>query len=230
METVAGNIRALREGDDAAKTAAAAWLGSLADNESSRALIAGAGGIAPLVELLCDGSAGAKLEAALALRNLAYSNPYGVLIAEAGGIPLLVDLVRDGSAEAAQALNWLAFNSANKVLIAEVGGIPPLVELLRDGSGDAKRHAAFALRNLAYYNNDSAVAIAVAVGFEGIVQLARRSTVVFKEEWLVSNAGLPANANVPAKRKAALVVAALLGDCVPDSVPREIKGLIGPYL
>ena len=38
------------------------------------------------------------------------------------------------------------------------------------------------------------------------------------------------NAALPAKRKAALVVAALLGDCVPDSVPREIKALIGSYL
>ena len=38
------------------------------------------------------------------------------------------------------------------------------------------------------------------------------------------------NAALPAKRKAALVVAALLGDCVPDSVPREIKTVIGSYL
>ena len=44
------------------------------------------------------------------------------------------------------------------------------------------------------------------------------------------------NANVPAKRKAALVVAALLRDCVPvearsrADVQDVIRGVIGPYL
>ena len=47
------------------------------------------------------------------------------------------------------------------------------------------------------------------------------------DDWtLVSNC----NAGIAAKRKAALVVAALLGDCVPDSVPRVIKAVIGAYL
>ena len=53
-----------------------------------------------------------------------------------------------------------------------------------------------------------------------VVQLARHGRVISKEEWLVSNAGL--------KRKAALVVAALLG--VPDSIPRVIMAVIGSYL
>jgi hypothetical protein len=55
-----------------------------------------------------------------------------------------------------------------------------------------------------------------------VVQLARHGRVISKEEWLVSNAGL--------KRKAASVVAALLGDCVPDSIPRVIMAVIGSYL
>ena len=44
------------------------------------------------------------------------------------------------------------------------------------------------------------------------------------------------NAGVPAKRKAALVVAALLRACVPDElrsrvdVQDVIRGVIGPYL
>ena len=38
------------------------------------------------------------------------------------------------------------------------------------------------------------------------------------------------NATLLAKRKAALVVAALLGGCVPDSVPRVIMAVIGSYL
>ena len=189
--------------------------------------------IVGLVDTLREGDDAAKAEAAQMLGEIAYDDMHQDLIAEAGGIPPLVELLRDGSAEAksdaANALRNLADNNAaNKVLIVEAGGIPPLVELLRNWY--AKEQAAWALQNLARNNDGSAIAIAVAVGFEGIVQLARRSTVVFKEEWLVSNAGLPANANVPAKRKAALVVAALLGDCAPDSVPRVLMAEIGSYL
>ena len=109
-------------------------------------------------------------------------------------------------------------------MIAEAGGIPPLVKLLRDGSSDAKQLAACALRDLAHNDDANAVAIAAAAGFEALVELARRGRVTVDYWSLVHDAG------IAAKRKAALVVAALLGDCVPDSVPREIKGLIGPYL
>ena len=44
----------------------------------------------------------------------------------------------------------------------------------------------------------------------------------------VGNRSIVPNAGVPAKRKAALVVAAL--DSLPDSVPRDIKDVIAPYL
>ena len=144
-EEIEGLVRALREGDDAAKTAAARTLG---------------------------------------------------------------DLVGD--------------NHANEVLIAEAGGIPPLVQLVRDGA--RKTVAANTLGILASNNDANAVAIAAAVGLKALVQLTRRGSVIANERLVVLNAALPA------KRKAALVVAALLSDCVPDSVPREIKALIGPYL
>ena len=118
----------------------------------------------------------------------------------------------------------LAYVENNKALIVAGGGIAPLVELFRDGPGNAKPTAAWALRNLARNNASNAVAIAAAVGLETLVQLARRGRMTFKGELLVYHAG------VPAKRKAALVVAALLGDCVPDSVPRVLKAAIGSYL
>ncbi|KAH8098909.1 hypothetical protein JL720_1879 [Aureococcus anophagefferens] len=186
MAEIEGLVRALREGDDAAKSVAALALDSLAcGNVANKVAIAEAGGIAPLVELLRDGSAWAKQLAVQVLWSLAYVEN-------------------------------------NTVLIAEAGAIPPLVELFRNGPGNAKPTAAWALRNLAYTNDANAVAIAAAVGLEALVQLARGGDV--NERWLVRNAG------IAAKRKAALVVAALLGDCVPDSVPREIKAIIGPYL
>ena len=155
------------------------------------------------------------------------------MIAEAGGIPPLVELVRDGSAEGKQramrALGKLArYNAANKVLIAEAGGVPPFVELLRDGSSNANWWAATTLRQLADDNDANAVAIAVTVGLEALVELARSGDVTAGDRTVVCNAGLPA------KRKAALVVAALLRDCVPGEKRSQVRDLIraviGPCL
>ena len=138
----------------------------------------------------------------------------------------LVRALREGDAAktaAAWALGNLALGNAdNRVLIAEAGGIPPLVQLLRDGSWDAKAAAARALHFLARNDDANAVAIAAAVSLEALVQLARDGRVTVENRTVVRRN--------PAKRKAALVVAALLGDCVPDSVPREIKAVIGSYL
>ena len=180
--------RALREGDNAAKTGAARALGSLACSHANRVLIAAAGGIPPLVELLCDGSAYAKLSAAWALRNLARLEN-------------------------------------NKVLIAEAGGIPSLVELLRDGDAAAKYQARWTLGVLAENSASNAVAIAAAVGLEALVELARRGRVTV-DGWTVEW-----NASVLAKRKAALLVAALLEATAPRTrVSRYIKAAIGSYL
>ena len=230
---IVDHVHALREGDDAAKMAAARALGNLAClNAADRVLIAEAGAVPLLVELLRDGSAEAKLTVARALHFLTfphYAAGNRVLIAEAHGIPPLVALLRDGNAdaklEAAAALRYLAYNAANKVLIAEAGGIPLLVDLMRDRSTtDANQWAACALRHLARNNDANQVAIAAALSLEALVELVRRDRVILEGRTLFSNAG------GPAKRKAALVVAALLGDCVPDSVPRVIMAVIGSYL
>ena len=177
METIAGHVRALREGDDAAKAAAARVLGTQAlYNESNKVLIVEAGGIPPLVDLLRDGNAEAKAEVARALCNLAYVNAANkVLIAEAGAIPLLVELLRDGDvwakAQAARALVSLALNNGNKVLIAEAGAVPPLVQLLRDGSEEGKEQARILLGRIAYTDHDNRVLIAEAGGIPPIVEL-----------------------------------------------------------
>ena len=202
MAEIEGLVRALREGDDAAKTAAARELGNL---------------VFPFI--------------------LSWSRRTKAAIAEAGGIPLLVELVRDGTCSAlhphgdkrwvaARALGMLARdNDANQVLIAAAGAIVPLFELLRDGHAAVKMHAGFTLRSLARNNDANAVAIA-AVGFEALVQLARSGNVTDDNVTVVHDAG------VPAKRKAALVVATLLRDSVPEfkSAPDDIKAAIGSCL
>ena len=121
-------------------------------------------------------------------------------------------------------------NASDRVLFAEAGGIPPIVELLRDGSADAKQQAANALWYLASTNDANAVEIAAAVGLEALVQLARRGRVTVNNQWILTHASLPA------KRKAALVVAALLRGRVPvdarsrADVQDVIRAVIGPYL
>ena len=185
-----------------------------------------------LVRRLREGNDTAKTEAAQMLGEIAYDDMHQDLIAEAGGIPPLVELLRDGSiaakTAAARALgNLVHAIDNNKVLIVEAGGIPPLVELLRNWY--AKEQAAWALQNLARNNDGSAIAIAVAVGFEALIQLARGGRVTVKDHsGVLLIVWYPAG--VPVKRKAALVVAALLGDCVPDSTPRDIKAAIWSYL
>ena len=241
MAEIEGLVRALREGDDDAKTAAAARLlrEFACYSSTNRVLIAEAGGIPLLVELLRDGSAETKLEAARALGWVLYStHANAALIAEAGGVPLLVELLRDGSADAKKsavaALGNLTYsNAANKVLIACAGGIAPLVDFLRHSSSppEAKTQAAQTLFNLANNNDANAVAIALAVGLEALVELARRGRVTVDNRYRVVY-----TAGIAAKRKAALVVAALLRACVPDElrsradVQDAIRGVIGSYL
>ena len=189
--------------------------------------------IAAYIRRLREGDEAWKLAAARELRSLAYRNDANkVLIAEAGGIPPLVQLVRDGSWDAKQkatrALGNLACeNAANKVAIAEAGGIAPLVAFLRDGCADTKLWTAEALDYLARNNDANAVAIAAAVSSDALVELARHGRVTFKRYYYmpVRNAGLPA------KRKAALVVAQLIEATAPRTrVPAVLKAAIGSYL
>ena len=200
MAEVEGLVRALREGDDVAKAAAAWALGDLAYDEDDQVVIAAAGGIPPLVDLLRDGSAEVQNQAAWALKSFTFTS-----------------------------------DAAN--LVAAAGGIPPLVELLRDEHATwhtgAKSEAFWALHSLARNNDANAVAIAAAFSSDALVELVRRGRVTFAGEprWI---SPLLSNASIPAKRKAALVVAALLGGCVPgsarDRVPDVIKAAIGSYL
>ena len=246
-QEIEGLVRALRDGDDAAKMSAAqALMCRVVHNYANGDLLVQAGGIPVLVELLRDGSAAVKTWAARALSVLSVGSSTWVLIAEAGAIAPLVQLLRDGSTEAkeraAYTLRCLVNNNVNAVLITEAGGIAPLVELLRDATLRASAiWAGMTLRDLADINDAYAVAIALTVGFDAVVELARRGSVTVnnwsgprdingrgllrpEEELIVSNAG------VPAKRKAALVVAKLVGACVPDTVPRDIKSVIVSYL
>ena len=91
MAEIEGLVRALREGDNAAKIAAAQELCTHAQYlvyyPHARVLIAEAGGIAPLVDLLRDGSASAKGQAATTLQNLAGGNDANVTLRRCASRP-----------------------------------------------------------------------------------------------------------------------------------------------
>jgi vacuolar protein 8 len=238
-------VELLRDGSATAQACAAQALGNLALKEMGssfnfRVLIAEAGGIPPLVELLRHGRANRKEKSASALGSLAWANhDIAVLIAEAGGIEPLVALLRDGSASgkemSVRALGGLAGNYlASAALIGEAGGIEPLVALLRDWSNgtDTKWQAvrrvwqaADTLHRLAANNDANALAIAAAVGFDALLQLARRGRVTVDNKAVVQFAG------IPAKRKAALVAGQLLEAAAPRTrFTKYIKADIASYL
>ena len=181
-------------------------------------------------------------DAAYALWTHAHLNDaMKVAIREAGAIPLLIELLKSGSADtrrsAASALENIAHaNAENTALIVEAGGIPPLLALVEAaGSVIAGLMSVEALRMLAHNNEDNAVATALARGrVEAIVELARRGSVTIRTK-LWGNQGIVdlvvvQDAGAGAKRKAALVVAALFRDCVEFPVPYDIKTAIASYL
>ena len=136
MAEIEGLVRALREGDDAAKIAAAQELCTHAEvYPNRRVMIVEACAIAPLVDLLRDKSATAKHFAVRTLDFLVRHTDNQVLIAEAGGIPPLVDLQRHGWVTAGEVLLDIAHNNdVNAVAIAMTVGFDALVELARRGS------------------------------------------------------------------------------------------------
>ncbi|KAH8056289.1 hypothetical protein JL722_7593 [Aureococcus anophagefferens] len=229
-------VRLLRDGSAGAKLCSVAVLVLLACNADTGAMIVEAGGIPPLVKLLRDGSAPgfrAAVDAATAAERAARAALAGGDLDAAAAatealtarVSELKDAARRPAVEAklgaAAALLKLAENNAaNAVAIAEAGGVPPLVQLLRDGSADEKHAAACVLSHLAC-NADVAVAIALTIGFDAVVELARCGRVYFESE-LVVHTEMRA-----AKREAARV---LLRECAARDHPRRTVAATAAFL
>jgi hypothetical protein len=120
---VTKGVALLRDGDVECKMNAAGALASLAeDDAANQAAIRAAGGIKPLVALVCDGDVAFKTNAAGVLATLAKCNAaFGAAIRAAGAIEPLVALLRDADAQgktyAAAALATLAESHSVKVLL-----------------------------------------------------------------------------------------------------------------
>ncbi|VVB06114.1 unnamed protein product [Arabis nemorensis] len=122
------------------------------ENPENRVLIANAGGIPLLVQLLSYPDSGIQENAVTTLLNLSIDEDNKKLISNEGAIPSIIEILQNGNREArensAAALFSLSMLDENKVTIGLSNGIPPLVELLQNGTLRGKKDALTALFNL----------------------------------------------------------------------------------
>jgi hypothetical protein len=133
----------------------------------NRILIAEAGAIPVLVNLLTSEDVMTQENAVTSILNLSiYENNKG-LIMLAGAIPSIVQVLRAGTMEArenaAATLFSLSLADENKIIIGASGAISALVELLQNGSPRGKKDAATALFNLCIYQGNKGRAIRAGI-------------------------------------------------------------------
>ncbi|PON98188.1 Beta-catenin [Trema orientale] len=150
------------------RRAAATEIRSLSKRSTdNRILIAEAGAIPILVNLLTSDDVTTQENAVTSILNLSiYENNKG-LIMLAGAIPSIVQVLRAGSMEArenaAATLFSLSLADENKIIIGASGAIPALVDLLQNGSTRGKKDAATALFNLCIYQGNKGRAVRAGV-------------------------------------------------------------------
>ncbi|MCO5581852.1 hypothetical protein L7F22_035741 [Adiantum nelumboides] len=135
----------------------------------SRAYLAAAGAIAPLVSMLKSSTAEVKEASLLALLNLAVRNERNkIRIIKAGAIGPLVELLQFGQADlkesAAAAILTLSAADANKPVIGSSGAVPLLVEMLGTASIQGKVDAIIALYNLSTHRENVVSILAAGAG------------------------------------------------------------------
>ncbi|KAL2904720.1 U-box domain-containing protein 10 [Bienertia sinuspersici] len=133
----------------------------------NRILIAEAGAIPVLVNLLTSDDELTQENAVTSILNLSIYEHNKELIMLAGAIPSIVQVLRNGSMEArenaAATLFSLSLADENKIIIGASGAIPALVELLQNGSPRGKKDAATALFNLCIYQGNKGRAVRAGI-------------------------------------------------------------------
>lgn len=133
----------------------------------NRILIAEAGAIPVLVNLLTTDDVQTQENAVTSILNLSIYENNKELIMLAGAIPSIVQVLRNGSMEArenaAATLFSLSLADENKIIIGASGAIPALVELLQSGSPRGKKDAATALFNLCIYQGNKGRAVRAGI-------------------------------------------------------------------
>ncbi|OMO88076.1 Armadillo [Corchorus olitorius] len=150
------------------RRAAVAEIRSLSKRSTdNRILIADAGAIPVLVNLLTIDDGSLQEHAVTSILNLSIYENNKSLIMLAGAIPSIVQVLRAGSMEArenaAATLFSLSLADENKIIIGASGAIPALVDLLQHGSVRGKKDAATALFNLCIYQGNKGRAVRAGI-------------------------------------------------------------------
>ncbi|KAK8512756.1 hypothetical protein V6N13_090493 [Hibiscus sabdariffa] len=150
------------------RRAAVAEIRSLSKRSTdNRILIADAGAIPVLVNLLTADDVSLQEHAVTSILNLSIFENNKSLIMLAGAIPSIVQVLRAGSMEArenaAATLFSLSLADENKIIIGSSGAIPALVDLLQHGSTRGKKDAATALFNLCIYQGNKGRAVRAGI-------------------------------------------------------------------
>ncbi|XVE92056.1 hypothetical protein REPUB_Repub01dG0064400 [Reevesia pubescens] len=150
------------------RRAAVAEIRSLSKRSTdNRILIADAGAIPVLVNLLRTDDVALQEHAVTSILNLSIFENNKSLIMLAGAIPSIVQVLRAGSMEtkenAAATLFSLSLADENKIIIGASGAIPALVDLLQRGSTRGKKDAATALFNLCIYQGNKGRAVRAGI-------------------------------------------------------------------
>ncbi|GMI99795.1 PLANT U-BOX PROTEIN10 [Hibiscus trionum] len=148
--------------------AAVAEIRSLSKSSTdNRILIADAGAIPVLVNLLTTDDVSLQEHAVTSILNLSIYENNKSLIVLAGALPLIVQVLRGGSDEArenaAATLFSLSLVDENKLKIGASGAIPALVDLLQHGSTRGKKDAATALFSLCLYQVNKRKAVKAGI-------------------------------------------------------------------
>lgn len=150
------------------RRAAVAEIRSLSKRSTdNRILLAEAGAIPILINLLASDDAETQDNAVTCVLNLSISVNNKGLIMLANAVPSIVQVLRAGSMEAkenaAATLFSLATADENKIIIGASGAIPALVNLLQNGNLRGKKDAAAALFNLCVYQGNKGRAVRAGI-------------------------------------------------------------------
>lgn len=133
----------------------------------NRILIAEAGAIPILVNLLTSEDGEVQENAVTSILNLSIYDNNKSLIMLAGAVPSIVQVLRAGTTEArenaAATIFSLSLGDENKIIIGASGAIPALVELLQNGTARGKKDAATALFNLCIYQGNKGRAVRAGI-------------------------------------------------------------------
>lgn len=224
MSAIQALVRKLSSRSVEDRRAAVAEIRSLSKRSTdNRILIADAGAIPILVNLLTADDVMTQENAVTSILNLSIYESNKGLIMLAGAVPSIVQVLRAGSMEArenaAATLFSLALADENKIIIGASGAIPALVDLLQNGSSRGKKDAATALFNLCIYQGNKGRAVRAGI-ITALLNMLTDSRTCMVDEALTILSVLASNQEA----KAAIVKAStipVLIDLLRTGLPRN---------